>query len=176
MTRVTKNELERVFFSFFGHTKNLALQAYFSPHYQKSPFGPKKLLGWARRKTRGVWPLKGQEVGEQNWVYYELGGGLERPFCPGCHTNSEVKTAFAHPSSSPRNANTFFFNPTSEIGTPGGFLAFPLLEQIYSLCGGGWMGVAELCIGHGAVAERTRMIWWLRPPAFTPLPKIAFWS
>ena len=109
MTRVTKNELERVFFSFFGHTKNLALQAYFSPHYQKSPFGPKKLLGWARRKTRGVWPLKGQEVGEQNWVYYELGGGLERPFCPGCHTNSEVKTAFAHPSSSPRNANTFFF-------------------------------------------------------------------
>ena len=49
---------------------------------------------------------------------YELGVGLERPFCAGCHTNSEVKTAFAHPSSSPRNVNTLFFNPTSVIEIP----------------------------------------------------------
>jgi len=76
-------------------------------------------------------------VGEQNWVYYELGGGLERPFCTGGHTKSEVKTTFAHPSSSPRNANTFFFNLTSEIGITGGYLAFPPLEQIYRLHGGG---------------------------------------
>jgi len=64
------------------------------------------------------------------------------------------ENAFTHPSSSPRNANTFLFSPTSEIGLPGGYLASPLLEQIYSLCGGGWMGVAELCIGRGAVAGR----------------------
>jgi len=38
MIRVAKNQLERV----FGHTKNLAAQAHFSHHYQKSPFGPKK--------------------------------------------------------------------------------------------------------------------------------------
>ena len=31
-------------------------------------------------------------MGEQNWVYYELGGGLERR---GCHTKSEVKTSLA---------------------------------------------------------------------------------
>ena len=37
-------------------------------------------------------------MGELNWVYYGLGGGLERPFCTGCHTKSEVKTAFAQPT------------------------------------------------------------------------------
>ena len=34
-------ELESGFFTFFGHTKNVALQAK-TLHYQKSPFGPNK--------------------------------------------------------------------------------------------------------------------------------------
>jgi len=94
-------------------------------------------------------------VGEQNWVYYELGGSLER-----------VKTAFAHSSSSPR---TFFFLPTSEIRIPGGCLVFPLLEQIYRLRGG---GVAELCISRGTVAGGATTP--ARTPTFTPLPKSPF--
>jgi len=79
------------------------------------------------------------------------------------------------PSSLPRNANIFFFNPASEIGIPGGRLAFPPLEQIYSLCGGGRTG-SQNCILVGGRPRSAPGDFVIATTHFHPLPKIAFWS
>jgi len=157
----------RGFFSFFGHTKISLYKPTFTPLPKIALWSKKMLLAWASRKTRGVWPLKSQEVGEQNWVYYERFGEAI--------LYEKVRWKRPLPTLPARHVTQtyFYFNPTSEIGIPDGCLAFHLLEQIYSLCGGGWMGIAELCIGRAAAAEHVTQA---RTPTFTPLQKIAFWS
>jgi len=54
------------------------------------------------------------------------------------------KVSFAYPSSSPRSAKFCLLNPTIGTEFPDGCQAFPMLEQVYNLCGGGWMGIAGL--------------------------------
>ena len=60
------------------------------------------------------------------------------------HTKSDLKTA--SPTLPARHATQthFFLNLTSDIETLGSCLTFPMLEKVYNLCGGGWMGIAGL--------------------------------
>ena len=141
----------------------------FTPLPKIALWAKKMLLGWASRKTREVWALKSQEVGEQNWVYYGL-GGFGEDFVRGAI--QKVRWKRPPPTLPARHATQthFFFNPTAEIRIPGSYLVFPLLEQIYSLCSGGWMGSQNCVLVAGRATTQART------PTFTLLPKIAFWS
>jgi len=141
----------------------------FTPLPKIALWAKKMLLGWASRKTREVWALKSQEVGEQNWVYYGL-GGFGEDFVRGAIQKVRWKRP---PPTLPARHTTqthFFLIRQQKLEYQVVIWRFLYWSKFIA-----HVVVVEWGL-QNCVLVAGRATTQARTPTFTLLPKIAFWS